>query len=449
MIALYSRVSTAEQATEGYSIGEQTERMTKYCEAMGWRDFHHYSDPGFSGGNTDRPALQSLLRDVRSGLVSKVVVYKLDRLSRSQKDTLELIEDEFLANGVDFVSMSERFDTSTPFGRAIIGILAVFAQLEREQIKERTHLGRESRAKQGKYHGGGAAPIGYDYVNGELLVNEFEAWQVQEIHRLYQSGMSMRGIAKDLRARGIAHRSGNWSETMIRKVLGSDLYTGVITFAGEKHRGTHTPIITEDTLRATQRRLFSTPSTTYQGRKTLLGGLLWCRRCGARYAAHQSTTGGKTYRYYSCQSRTKSHLGSVRGECDNRYWRVEELEALVLGEIKKLALDPTAAAPTDHRRDDLIKKEISRLEAQRSRLIDLYGVGDITIDEVQERILPLTEQRKRLEAELVTPVDVPAILSDFAAVCDAADTDQLRSIIQALIERIEIDGDDVIIRWRF
>lgn len=446
MIALYSRVSTAEQAQEGYSIGEQTERMSLYCDAMAWKDYRQYTDAGYSGGNTDRPALQSLIRDVRAGLIERVVVYKLDRLSRSQKDTLELIEDEFLANNVDFVSMSERFDTSTPFGKAMIGILAVFAQLEREQIKERTSLGRESRAKEGLYHGGGACPIGYDYVDGQLVINEYEAWQINEIHRMYQTGMSIRGIAKDLTNRGISHRSGNWSQTMVKKVLTSDLYTGTITFAGQKYQGTHEPIISQETMRATQSRLLSAPQTTRKNTKTLLGGLLWCRRCGGRMSAHQTSNNGKVYRYYSCNSRTKSHFDAVKGVCDNPYWRVEELDAVVLGEIRKLALEPYA--PEQDTKEELIKKEISKIETQRSRMIDLYGAGGLTLQELQDRIAPLAEQRKKLESELSEPrIDIS--FENLGEVLDHADADEQRRIVQLLIDRIEIDGEDVYIHWAF
>ena len=107
-----------------------------------------------------------------------VVVYKLDRLSRSQKDTLTLIEDNFIKNKVEFVSINENFDTSTPFGRAMIGILSVFAQLEKDQITERFTMGRIGRAKNGLYHGGPTAPTGYDYVDGKLVINEYEAIQV-------------------------------------------------------------------------------------------------------------------------------------------------------------------------------------------------------------------------------------------------------------------------------
>ena len=131
----YVRVSTENQL-ENYSIEEQTKRLEAYCLAKGWTIPEVYTDGGFSGGNTNRPALQMMLHDLHSNIAQAVVVYKLDRLSRSQKDTLMLIEDEFLANHVDFISVNENFDTSTPFDRAMIGMLSVFAQLEKDQIVE-------------------------------------------------------------------------------------------------------------------------------------------------------------------------------------------------------------------------------------------------------------------------------------------------------------------------
>ena len=176
MIALYSRVSTAEQAEHGYSLEEQSDRMKKYCDAMGWKGYKSYTDGGFSGANTDRPALQNLIRDVKNGKVEKVLVYKLDRLSRSQKDTLMLIEDVFLANNCDFVSMSENFDTGTAYGRAMIGLLSCFSQLERENIKERMSMGRSARAKTGRFMGSNFVPVGYDRKDGKLVVNEIQAF---------------------------------------------------------------------------------------------------------------------------------------------------------------------------------------------------------------------------------------------------------------------------------
>ena len=200
--ALYCRVSTAEQANEGYSIHEQAERLKSYCSALKINRYKVYSDPAFSGGNMNRPALQEMITDVKAGRINKVIVYKLDRLSRSQLDTLYLIEKVFLANNCDFISISENFDTSSPFGRAMIGILAVFAQLEREQIKERMILGRTARAKEGLFHGGSGGAAGYEYVNGKLIVNEFEAMQIKEAFKLYCSGYGFNDIRKIFEDKG-------------------------------------------------------------------------------------------------------------------------------------------------------------------------------------------------------------------------------------------------------
>ena len=202
VVACYVRVSTQEQAEHGYSIEEQTERLQGYCKAMGWKVAKVYTDAGYTGANMNRPALSDLVEGANRHLFDAVVVFKLDRLSRSQKDTLTLIEG-FLAHDVAFVSMTENFDTSTPFGRATIGILSCFAQLEREQIKERCSLGREGRAKGGKYRGGGYTPIGYEYKDGQLIVNESEAAQIRLIHERFQHGDSFRIVQQRGEAFGV------------------------------------------------------------------------------------------------------------------------------------------------------------------------------------------------------------------------------------------------------
>ena len=219
MIALYVRVSTHEQAENGYSIDEQIDRLVSYCNALGYNSYKVYKDPGFSGATTDRPALQNLINDVKLHHVHKVLVYKLDRLSRSQVDTLNLIENVFLKNDCDFNSISENFDTATPFGRAMIGILAVFAQLEREQIKERLSMGKIARAKKGLYKGGGLAPIGYDFIDSRLVVNESEREQVKLIYDMFESGGTYRGIVKFMNDNGYRHKYGQWHRNTLTNVL--------------------------------------------------------------------------------------------------------------------------------------------------------------------------------------------------------------------------------------
>ncbi|MBR1728185.1 MAG: recombinase family protein [Selenomonadaceae bacterium] len=156
-----------------------------------------------------------------------VLVYKLDRLSRSQRDTLYLIEEIFLPNKVDFVSMQESFDTSSPFGKAMIGLLAVFAQLEREQIKERTKMGKRVRAKAGLHHGAGFIPIGYNYQDGKLIVNPYEAEQVKKIYEWYLGGLSLQSIANRLHEAGYTNRYSSYSTwSSIRNILSNITYTG-------------------------------------------------------------------------------------------------------------------------------------------------------------------------------------------------------------------------------
>ncbi len=138
----------------------QKERIEAQITAKGWACVKLYEESGKSGGTLDRPALQEMLGDIEAGKLQAVVVYKLDRFSRKQKDTMYLIEDIFLANGVELASISESLDTSSPTGRAMIDMLSVFAQLERDIITERLFSGRKQKAKMGGYSGG-QAPLGY------------------------------------------------------------------------------------------------------------------------------------------------------------------------------------------------------------------------------------------------------------------------------------------------
>lgn len=192
IVDLYIRVSTSEQAEEGYSVAEQEERLRNYCAAYNYTIHAVHIDPGFSGASLNRPGIKKVMDDVEHGRCKKVIVWKLDRLSRSQKDTLILLEDVFLANDCHFISLLESFDTSTPFGRCIVGILATFAQMERENIKMRTMMGRQARIKEGHFHGS-RCPTGYTFkyspdgtlLSNDLEVNPYAAKLVHEAYRLF------------------------------------------------------------------------------------------------------------------------------------------------------------------------------------------------------------------------------------------------------------------------
>lgn len=454
MIALYCRVSTQEQAREGYSIGEQEERLKKYCSALGWNGVKSYIDAGFSGGNTDRPALQTMIKDVRAGKVERVVVYKLDRLSRSQKDTLVLIEDVFIKNGVDFVSISENFQTETPFGRAMVGILAVFAQLEREQIRERMSLGREGRIKSGKWGGGANVPVGYDYIDGELVVNEYEAMQIKEVHELYKYGESVHGIVRVFNDKGYSHKYGKWNTSRVRSVLSNDLYLGYLHYRGVSHKATHEPLIDEETFKANRDRFNNSGSYVRFGHCSLLAGVLWCKRCGARYTTRVSRYNDTHYYYYYCGNK-----------CKNKIYKQDKLDNMIFNEMRGLVSEdvnsPEDVLGEDNREEletktKTIQKELDSLDAKKSRLIDLYSSGAFSVEEIENKIKPLNEQRKRLEEELEKIADdidrkhdySDALLS-ISDVIDKGEHEEKRELIFYLLDRIEIDGDDLYITWKF
>ena len=250
--ACYVRVSTDNQL-ENYSIEEQTDRLKAFCKAKDIHIVKFYIDGGYSGGNLNRPQLLKMLEDIDKKIIDTVIVYKLDRLSRSQKDTLLLIEDQFLAKHVDFISINENFDTSTPLGRAMIGILSVFAQLEKDQITERFTMGRVGRAKNGFYHGGAYAPTGYDYVNGELIINEYEALQVQDLYNRYSKGHTIYDCWKYMQKTYGGIKNSWSSETLVRNVLQNEIYLGKVKFNGITYPGNHFPIISQELYDNVQR----------------------------------------------------------------------------------------------------------------------------------------------------------------------------------------------------
>ncbi len=455
----YVRVSTDNQL-ENYSIEEQTGRLRAFCAARGWTLLRIYTDGGYSGGNTNRPALQEMLSAIREGSVGAVVVYKLDRLSRSQKDTLSLIEDEFLAHKTDFVSINENFDTSTPFGRAMIGLLSVFAQLEKDQITERFTMGRIGRGRAGYFHGGGNAPTGYDYRDGLLHVNEYEAMQVREVFELFLSGKSINAIARGLSAR---YTTG-WTAAKVRNVLKNSLYTGKVHFLGEEYPGRHQPLVDAETFAAANRLLCS--AAREQKKNTaqknpfragyLLSGLVRCGRCGARYAADHG--------FYKCYSRSKcSARFVVDPDCKNDSWPIAELDAVVTQNVEQLLSAPGALERFLSRADGRKKAPVDRaalarrlrdIERQTGKLIDLYQVGQIPMDVITERIEALTAEKSRLSAQLSTNEEAPA-KELFVKALDAyrkgfadGDTDKRRLLLSSVIESVTVTGREVAIHWR-
>lgn len=486
-VIIYVRVSTREQAEKGYSIGEQEERLRAYCKAKSWDVVSVLSDPGFSGAKMERPGLQKVIKMSKEHSCDAVLVWKLDRLSRSQKDTLFLIEDVFLKNEIHFVSMNENFDTSTAFGRAMIGILSVFAQLEREQIKERSAIGREGRAKAGLFHGGGFAPIGYDYSRKEdggagLVVNEYEAMQVREVFSLYLQGWSVHKIRVYLAER-YTTKYGTWqSDTSVRSVLTTPLYVGMISYGGKTYKGKHEPLISQEVFDKAQARFVSMkwqpqPLQAKVGQKHpfqsvhILGGLLWCSRCGARYFATGNYSGRGENRhywpYYACYSRAKSNMKMVLDpNCKNDRWPVAKLDAIILDQIRQLALDPAAFEKAAHptremeteKKRELLQARLSDLNAQMERLLDLCQLGSLSATVASGRMATIQAEMDGVSSELdclsePAPDEVMeaarATLESAGGVLENGSQEDKRELVHSLINRIDLDGQNIDIHWSF
>lgn len=463
--ALYIRVSTLEQAQEGYSVGEQRERLIAYCKAQDWLIADIYVDGGYTGSNLNRPGIQKLMSETEKFDV--VLVYKLDRLSRSQRDTLYLIEEIFRPNKVDFVSMQESFDTSSPFGKAMIGLLAVFAQLEREQIKERTWMGRVARAKTGLHHGGGNIPIGYDYEDGKLIVNPYEAEQVRKIYGWYLSGASLKAITDKLQDAGYTNKYSSYNSwSSVRNILENETYIGRLHFGDVVVDHAHEAIITEEQFDAAQilrgKRREQFGSHAFQS-KHVLTGLLFCGHCGGRYYLRNT---GK-YSYYACYSRTKQMKNMIKDpNCQNKIWRAQDLEPII--EEKILALlrnpqiaeelaagKPKAAAPVSKNTD--IERRIREIDRQIGKLMELYQQDDIPPELLGEKINRLYGEKTALENSIAPveetnamPLDLVAeLITNAAEIWDFADENQKRRILQSLISRIVLTDDQVDIEWAF
>lgn len=244
--AAYIRVSTDEQAESGYSLELQRERITAQITAKGWQLVEIYEDAGQSGGKLDRPALKKMLSEIGNGNINAVVVYKLDRLSRKQRDTMYLIEDVFLKQNIELVSISESLDTSSPTGRAMIGMLSVFAQLERDTITERLSDGRKQKAKTGGYAGGNVA-IGYTSERGKkvLDIDSQKAAAIKRAFELKESGLTLQKIADSLNAEGhTTKQNALFTPTQVMRILKRrEFYQGLYGYSDIITKGQHAAII--------------------------------------------------------------------------------------------------------------------------------------------------------------------------------------------------------------
>jgi site-specific DNA recombinase len=411
-VAIYIRVSTEEQAQQGYSIDAQKERLIAFCKSQGWDDYVLYIDDGYTGTNLHRPALKRMIRHIEEKKLDVVLVYKLDRLGRKQLDVLHLLEEVFEKNGVAFKSSTEPFDTSTPLGKAMLGILAVFAQLERDMIIERTTSGRRQRFSQGQWYGG-PVPFGYTWnkESQQLVIVPEEAHIIREIYKQYLQGQSTLAIADWVSSRSKARK---FNHGFIRDVLSRPLYLGKLVNNGVIVDGQHEAIIDSETWYAVQRerdrrRDGLTPVGDY-----LLTGLLECSVCGGPVVHVRRKMRKKEhdyyYEFYACKNQhVRSKERSTELRCWLGYQHRSHVEDYVISQIKEIALNPERVAAIVESKEEgadnaeAIRGLQERLRTVNEGLENLYDAiqsGVVKAASVSDRIRKLEEEREAIETQL-------------------------------------------------
>jgi DNA invertase Pin-like site-specific DNA recombinase len=375
--AIYTRVSTDQGLEQDFnSLDAQYDAASAYIRSQahaGWILLRaKYDDGGFSGGNTDRPALQQLLADVRSGKLDVIVVYKVDRLTRSLADFAKLVE-LFDAHGVSFVSVTQQFNTTTSMGRLTLNVLLSFAQFEREVTSERIRDKIAASKRKGLWVGG-MVPLGYDSRDRKITVNETEADRVRDIFRSYLKLGSLNALMVDLRKRGVLTKARRlrtgaavggipFTRGPLAHLLRNRFYIGEVAFKGEILPGEQPPIIDRRLFEAVQAKLdqqVANHRTARSRSRALLTGKVFDDR-GQRMTPTHATKGAVRYRYY-----TSSVLVQGQAAKAGSISRVPgpEIESVIVATVRKhFSLSPDIDAAT------VIQNHILRVEIHIGKLV--------------------------------------------------------------------------------
>ena len=412
---IYARVSTEEQAKEGFSINAQREKLKQYASARDWDIYDYYIDDGISGKNIkDRPEINRMLQDIEDGKINNVLVYKIDRLTRSTKNLIELI-DLFNEKNCAFNSLMESIDTSSATGRMFIKIVGIFAEFERENLAERVSFGFEQKTREGNYtntHG----VYGYDYIVGEgkLVINEDERKLIEYIYSEYLSGTSMTEISRNLIAKNTpTKRGGKWQQSTIVSILQNPLYIGKVRYgtSGKKNNSfevdsNHEPIISEDDFYAVQNILAK--RRKYEARKyptenSVFMGALICDKCGMQIGTSQhcnTNNGGSIYINYICYNRRN-------GDCTAPIFSQTKMDAAFLSymsNIENFQVDENDFAKEEKEKKKIkleqIKQELLKTEKRLDEIRALFTQEKITFEEYRAFSDDMRKKTTLLEEEM-------------------------------------------------
>lgn len=422
--AIYTRKSTDERLDmEFNSLDAQREACLNYIASQkseGWVPvLDEYDDGGFSGGNMDRPALARLMEDIKAGKIQTVVVYKIDRLTRSLMDFSKLVE-VFDAHGVTFVSITQSFNTTTSMGRLTLNVLLSFAQFEREVAGERIRDKIAASKRKGMWTGG-TVPLGYDPINRKLIVNTEEAARVRDIFQRYLELGNLNDLYQDLNRRGIRGKPRQLKDSTTEPapfcsstaqyLLSNPIYIGKVRHKGQLYDGQHEPIVPLELWKAVQDRLTSQSVTTRNHRKykqkNLLRGLLF-DQAGRPYIPTYTNKPGKQYRYYKLKEKPIAEDALDRIPAHQIETRVEEAIRQELAGFDSAAsllnINPTI-------QPDLIQMINQKQACLPGRDVVLKAVEKAVIDQAQITVFVKIEKLSQLISDNLY-IAMPQIAED-------------------------------------
>jgi site-specific DNA recombinase len=434
-----------------------------------------YDDGGYTGGNMERPALQRLLADIAAHKIDVLLVYKVDRFSRSLLDFGKMME-LFVAHQVSFVSITQQIDTSTSMGRLMLHVLLSFAQFERELISERTRDKMSAARRKGKWLGGKPV-LGYDVdpATKKLVVNAIEAARVRTIFQLYVEHQALLPVVQELLARNLVNKlwsskkgksSGGlpFNKTSLHYLLTNPTYIGKVVYKTEVHAGEQAAIIDPATWQRVQsllKRNGSKGGASVRNKfGAILKGLLFCKACDCAMSPSHSTKGNRRYRYYVCCSAQKTGWDT----CPSKSIPAAEIEKFVLGHVRELVRNPTVIAETvaqvrAQRRDQLDTLNSERRGLERDfahwnrELHDVVLAADgglhatARLADLQDRIRTterrLTDVHTEVSALDRTDVDtetITAALTKFDPVWEALTPREQTRLVELLVSRVDYNG---------
>lgn len=447
----YMRVSTEKQAEEGNGLDSQKRDIEIYCRKNELIISDWYIDDGYTGANTDRPALQRLITDCSKHRIKCIVAFKLDRLSRSMVDGIYLIERVFMPNQVEFKCVHDSVNYDSPMEQAYTQMMAVFAQLDKNTMLLRMRGGMLERVKKGYWMGGGNTPYCYRYdtESGILIPIPERAEQARQALEMFISGYSDEQIMKMF---------GYKSEFVVRRILTGVVNIGMIPYKGEVFQGLHDPIFDKNRFELAQeirksRRL--TRTKCFDRETNLLTGLCYCGVCGCKMR-YQKWTHGK-HRIYCC-SRNKdlNYIPNWSENCYNSLVWAIDIEKQVEKEILKISVNLSKSKPKEKKSKlEIMESQLDKEKVKLKRLYSLYADGnDTVLDMIKDLELKIDGMKLKIAEEAKSPLNtqkkefVYENIKNLADMWGHIDKAKKNSVLKSIISKIVIVNNDIEIQLK-